>query len=128
MPSRRSGNPAVRSQQSKRPPTGRTGTGAYSLARYRAEATGAPFVLEVDDDHVIEIPRPTGDRMMALAEKYANTADTPPDPREQLKDLLGDTYDEVMAVLGGEDFGVLLLFLRDLAEHFNLGEAFASFA
>lgn len=128
MSARRSGNPAVRAQAAKRTPTGRTADGTYSVARYRAEAKGTPFPLETLDGRVIEIPRPTGDRMMELAEKYSAATEAPPHPREQLQDLLGEKYDEVMAVLGGEDFEVLIMFLRDLSEHFGLGEALASFA
>ena len=42
-----------------RKPTGKPN----SLDRYRAEAKGEPFVLWLDDDKKIEIPRPTGDQM-----------------------------------------------------------------
>jgi len=48
--------------------------------------------------------------------------------QDLLRDLLGDQYDAVMEVLGGEDFAVMVAFMRDLGEHFGLGEAIASLA
>ncbi|WP_329520504.1 hypothetical protein [Spirillospora sp. NBC_01491] len=120
MPPRRSGNPAVRAKPSAKKKAG------FSLAKYREEAGGEPFPLEVDDGHVIEIPRPTGGVMMELAEKYAAGTDGQTDPREQLRDLLGETYDEVMPILEAEDFAVMFAFLNDIVEFFGLGEALAS--
>lgn len=102
---------------------------AASLAKYRKDATGEPFCFEVETDRVIEIGRPTGKRLMDIAEKYAGIDPNNPaglNPREQLADLLGDAYDEVMPVLEAEDFGVMLAFLKDLIEFFGLGEALAS--
>lgn len=114
MPPRRSGNPAART---------------YSVARYREEATGEPFRLELDGGEVLEIPRPTGDAMMDIAEKYGRFSEqNPPNMRELLGDLLGDQYEAVMEAIGTEDFGVLVAFLRDLSNHFGLGEAIASLA
>lgn len=102
-----------------------------SLAKYRKEAGGEPFPFELDDGRVIKIPRPTGGRLMDLAEKYAGIdLDNPTgvDPREQFRDLLSDAYDEVMPILEDEDFGVMMALLKDLVEYFDLGEALASFA
>jgi hypothetical protein len=126
MPPRsRSGNPAVRAAAKKS--AAKTKTGTYSLANYRREAGGEPFPLELDDGEVIEIPRPTGDVMMELGEKYgaAQRGDSLP-IKEVLQDLLGDHYDTVMPIIGAEDFQVMIKFLEDLSEHFGLGEALAS--
>lgn len=125
MPPRsRSGNPAVRAAASKtrKAPAKKT----YSLAKYREEAGGEPFPLELDDGQVIEIPRPTGDVMMELGEKYAGAEQGQLPVKELLHDLLGDNFDAVMKPIGGEDFKVMVLFLEDLSEHFGLGEALAS--
>jgi len=118
MPPRRSGNPA-RATTEKR---------VYSLARYREEAAGDPFRLELDDGEILEIPRPTGAVMMSISERYADADQNPPNVRDLLRDLLGDQYDAVMEVLGGEDFAVMVAFMRDLSNHFGLGEAVASLA
>lgn len=125
MPPRsRSGNPAVRaaSKPARKPPGKKT----YSLAKYREEAGGEPFPLELDDGEVIEIPRPTGDVMMDLGEKYAAAQEGNLPIKELLQDLLGEHYDTVMPVIGAEDFHVMVKFLEDLSEHFGLGEALAS--
>lgn len=124
---RRSGNPAVRSAAKKAPakPSAKTKTGTFSLARYREEATGAPFPLELDDGEVIEIPRPTGDVIMAITEKMQAGEQNVP-IKELLGDLLGDHYDKVMPIIGAEDFQVMIRFMEDLSEHFGLGEAVAS--
>lgn len=120
MPPRRSGNPAARAAKEKK---------VYSLARYREEATGDPFRLELDGGEILEIPRPTGAVMMSISERYADATDqNPPNVQDLLRDLLGDQYDAVMEVLGGEDFAVMVAFMRDLGEHFGLGEAIASLA
>lgn len=124
MPPRsRSGNPAVRAASARKaaakPKT-------YSIARYREEAGGEPFPLELDDGEVIEIPRPTGEVMMELGEKYAGAEQGQLPVRELLQDLLGEHFDAVMKPIGGEDFKVMVLFLEDLSEHFGLGEALAS--
>lgn len=122
---RRSGNPAVRA--ASKTPTRKSPTKKpYSLARYRAEAGGEPFPLELDDGEIIEIPRPTGDIMMALGEKYAESAEGQLPIKELLGDLLGEHYDAVMPIIGAEDFQVMVAFLGDLSEHFGLGEAVAS--
>lgn len=125
MPPRsRSGNPAVRAAASKtRKPAAKK---TYSLAKYREEAGGEPFPLELDDGEVIEIPRPTGDVMMTLGEKYAGAEEGNLPIKDLLQDLLGEHYDTVMPIIGAEDFHVMVKFLEDLSEHFGLGEALAS--
>lgn len=126
MPPRsRSGNPAVRAAASKtRKPAAKPKT--YSLAKYREEAGGEPFPLELDDGEIVEIPRPTGDVMMDLGEKYRGADEGSLPVKELLQDLLGEHYDVVMPIIGAEDFHVMVRFLEDLSEHFGLGEALAS--
>ena len=125
MPPRsRSGNPAVRA--ASKPARKPAGKKTYSLAKYREEAGGEPFPLELDDGEIIEIPRPTGDVMMTLGEKYAGAEEGNLPIKELLQDLLGEHYDVVMPLIGAEDFHVMVRFLEDLSEHFGLGEALAS--
>ena len=125
MPPRRSGNPAVRAA-SKTPTRKTAPKKTYSLAKYREEAGGEPFPLELDDGEVIEIARPTGDVMMTLGEKYAGSDEGNLPVKELLQDLLGDHFDVIMPIIGAEDFHVMVRFLEDLSEHFGLGEAIAS--
>jgi len=84
----------------------------FDLARYRAEAMGEPFPLRVDDDTVIEIPRPTGDVILAAEQVTSST--------ELLKLLCGDQYDAFMDVVGKEDFAVLQAISEDMREHFGM--------
>lgn len=86
-----------------------------SLARYRAEAKGEPFVLWIDDDEKLEVPRPTGDVMFELEE--ARTS------KEVIGLLAGDQADRLIEVLGAEDFAVMKAVSDDMREHFGLGEA-----
>lgn len=114
----------------RKPPAKKKAAGG-SLAKYRQDAGGEPFPFEVDDDRVIDIPRPTGKTLMDLAEKYAGLDPNNligVDPREQFQDLLGETYEEIMPILEAEDFKVMVLFMKDLIEYFDLGEALASLA
>lgn len=124
---RRSGNPATRAAAKKPPakPSAKTKTGTFSLAKYREEATGEPFRLEIDEGEVVEIPRPTGDALMAITEKMQDGEQNVP-IKEMLHDLLGEHYDTVMPIIGAEDFRVMIRFMEDLSEHFGLGEAVAS--
>lgn len=86
----------------------------FSLDRYRAEAKGEPFVLWLDDDHSIEIPRPSGDTLMDV-EEASNS-------REIISMLCGDKAGEFLAVVGKEDFAILQAVSKDMQEHFGLGE------
>jgi hypothetical protein len=86
----------------------------YSLAKYRTEARKEPFVLDVDDDHSITIEAPTTDVALRIAELTS--------PRPIVRLLLGDAYDEVMALIGGDQSGVLAKLLDDLRDHFGIGE------
>lgn len=85
-----------------------------SLARYRAEATGEPFVLWLDDDKNIEIPRPKGKAMLAVEEATSS--------REVITLLAGDQADELLAIFEDEDFAVMQAVSKDMQEHFGLGE------
>lgn len=88
---------------------------SYSLDRYRSEAKGEPFVLEVDEDRKIVIERPSGDVMMDVEE--ARTS------REILMLLCGDKADEFLEVVGPEDFEVMQSISEDMQEHFGMGES-----
>jgi hypothetical protein len=85
----------------------------FSLDRYRAEAKGEPFVLWLDDEHSIEIPRPTGDTIMDV-EQASNS-------REIITLLCADKADEFLAAVGKEDAGVLKAVSIDMQEHFGIG-------
>jgi len=86
----------------------------YRLADYRREANKPPFPLEIDDERTLEIPAPDTNTILDVQA----TADV----RQQVKLLTGDKYTELMEVIGGEQGGVLKQLMRDLSEHFNLGE------
>lgn len=85
----------------------------HSLARYRSEAKGEPFVLWLDDDKKIEIARPSGDVLMDVEQATSS--------REILTLLCGDQADEFFAAVGKEDFAVMKAIGDDIQEHFGLG-------
>jgi hypothetical protein len=89
-------------------------TKRYRLADYRREATKPPFVLEIDEERSLEIQAPDTNTILDVQA----TADV----RQQVKLLTGDKYAELMEVIGSEQGGVLKVLMRDLSEHFNLGE------
>lgn len=86
----------------------------YSLQQYRSEATGEPFVLQVDDDHTITVPRPTTDVVLDIEE--ATTS------RQILTLLCGDVAEEFFKAIGSEDAVVLNAISKDMKKHFGLGE------
>lgn len=98
----------------------------YSLDRYRKSATKAPFPLQVDDDKTIFIAAPSAGTMLDLAEKLGGVEPDPSSVRDVLQGVLGEQYDEVMGLLANEDFTVLMAFIQDLMEYFDLGGAIAS--
>lgn len=89
-------------------------TKRYRLADYRREANRPPFVLEIDEERTLEIPAPDTNTILDVQGAV--------DVRQQVKLLTGDKYGELMDVIGGEQGGVLKQLMRDLSEHFNLGE------
>jgi hypothetical protein len=102
--------------------TPKTGNGHFSLATYRAEAAKkgdkkGDFVLDVDTDKSISVPRPSGDQMFE-AEQAMRSGDS----KQLLQALCGDQADEIIELLGAEDAAVLRLFGEDLQKHFGLGE------
>lgn len=88
--------------------------GHYSLSDFRSEANGEPFVIDVDADYSIEIPRPTSDVLMDVEE--ATTT------REVIRTLAGDRAKELLALVGPEDFTVLKSLADKMQAHFGLGE------
>jgi hypothetical protein len=84
-----------------------------SLERYRSEVKGEPFVLWIDDENCLEIPRPTGDQMLEVEEAYGS--------RATINALCGDKAEEFFAIVGKEDGGVLRAIAADMEEHFGLG-------
>lgn len=86
----------------------------YRLADYRKQANKPPFPLELDEERTLEIPAPSTN---ALLDAQA-TADV----REQLKLMTGVKYEELLEVIGEEQGGVLKVLLKDLSDHFGLGE------
>ena len=86
----------------------------YRLADYRKQANRPPFPFELDDERTLEIQPPTTN---ATLEVMATN-----DVREQLKLLTGDQFDALLEVIGEEQGGVLKALLKDLTDHFGLGE------
>ncbi|HEY9408818.1 MAG TPA: hypothetical protein VIP77_04485 [Jiangellaceae bacterium] len=95
-----------------RKPTGKPN----SLDRYRAEAKGEPFVLWIDDDEKIEIPRPTGDQMFEAEEAYRSGTS-----KDVIYAICGDQADALLEVVGKEDHAVVASIAKDIQEHFGLG-------
>lgn len=91
--------------------------GAFSLDTFRREAKkdieGGAYVLRLDVDKVIEIPRPTSDQLFDL-EESANS-------REALRAMCGDQADEVLDILGPEDPKVTQRVVESMQEFFGLG-------
>ncbi len=88
--------------------------GHYSLAKYRAEAKGEPFVLDVDESTTITVPRPTGAVLMDVEEATSS--------RQIIKLLAGDQAEEFLKIVGDEDYTVLQAVATDMQKHFGLGE------
>ena len=95
-----------------RKPTGKPN----SLDRYRAEAKGEPFVLWLDDDKKIEIPRPTGDQMFEAEEAYQSGTS-----KDVIIAFCGDQADALLDAVGKEDAAVMMAIAKDMQEHFGLG-------
>lgn len=96
-----------------RKPTGKP----TSLDRYRNEVKGGePFVLWLDDDEKIEIPRPTGDQMFDAEAAYRTGTS-----RDVIEALCGDQADAFLDVVGKEDAAVVKKIAEDMQEHFGLG-------
>ncbi|MGH3475291.1 MAG: hypothetical protein ACRDQD_00475 [Nocardioidaceae bacterium] len=95
-----------------RKPTGKPN----SLARYRNEVKGEPFVLWIDDDEKIEIARPTGDQMFEAEEAF-NTGTS----KDVITAFCGDQADALLEVIGKEDAAVVAAIAKDMQEHFGLG-------
>lgn len=88
--------------------------GHYSLAKYRAEAKGEPFHLDVDEDTTITVLRPTGDVLMDVEEATSS--------RQIIKLLAGKQSDALLSAIGPEDYTVLQGVAEDMQKHFGLGE------
>lgn len=95
-----------------RKPTGKPN----SLARYREEAKGDPFVLWLDDDEKIEIPRPSADQMFEAEESFYAGA-----TRAGLRAFCGDQAEAFLDAIGKEDAAVMMQIAKDMQEHFGLG-------
>jgi hypothetical protein len=100
---------------------GRT-SGSFSLKEYRDKAKktadkAGPFVLDVDTDTSITIPRPTANQMFD-----AEAAIQRGDSRSMIVAICGDLADDVLEVLGDEDFKVMAAFGEDLTKHFEIGQ------
>lgn len=96
--------------------------GSFSLKDYQAKAkktadkTG-PFLLDVDVDKTITIPRPTANRMFE-----AEAAIQRGDSRGLIRAICDDLSDEVLELFGDEDFKALQAFGADLQNHFEIGQ------
>lgn len=97
-------------------------SGSFSLKDYQAKAkkvadkTG-PFVLDVDTDTSITIPRPSANQMFE-----AEAAIQRGDSRGLIVAICGDLAVDVLDIFGDEDFKVMGAFGADLQEHFEIGQ------
>lgn len=94
----------------------KAGAKPFSLERYRSEVKGEPFVLWLDDENTLEIPRPTGDQLLDAEEAYARGTS-----RDVIEAVCGDKAEALLEAVGSEDASVLLAVGDDLRKHFGLG-------
>lgn len=64
----------------------------YKFTRYVSEAKAEPFVLELDDGEVIEVPAPDGDTVLEIEEARSS--------RRSPELLCGEHYDRVWELIG----------------------------
>lgn len=94
-------------------------SGTFSLSDYKAKAKKAadesgPFVLEVDTDTSITIPRPNGNAILAVEAATSS--------REVITALCGDHADEILEIFGEEDHTALKALGGDIQKHFGIGQ------
>jgi hypothetical protein len=89
----------------------------YKLDKYRAEAQLDPFTIEVAEGHMISIQPPSAETMMAIGETPVQ------DGRKMLRLLCGEQYEELWAAVAWEPAAVVTSLVKDLVEHFGLGQA-----
>lgn len=85
---------------------------SYNLADYRRQANKPPFPFKIDDDRTIMIEPPDGDAVMAVM--------ATDNVREQFRLLAGESFDEIIEIVGAEQGGVLKALLQDMSAHFGL--------
>lgn len=98
--------------------TKRATNGSYSLKKYRAEAKGEPFVLDVDENSSITIPWPTVETTLAVQDAESE--------REGLEALCGEQAKKILDLVGDDNYLVLQGLVNDMLKHFGLGEHTAS--
>jgi hypothetical protein len=94
-------------------------SGSFSLSDYKAKAKkiadeAGPFVLVVDTDNSITIPRPDGNTLIAI-ESAATSADI-------ITLLCGEHADAVLELFGPEDHTALKALGTDIQKHFGIGQ------
>jgi len=94
-------------------------SGSFSLKKYKDDAAkvakeAGPFVLDVDTDRQITIPRPDANTMLLIEESVGS--------RAVISLICGDAADEIFELFGPEDFTAINAFGDDLQEHFGIGK------
>lgn len=89
----------------------------YKLDKYRAEANVAPFVLELSEGHLLSIPPPSAETMMAIGETPIH------DGRRMLQLLCGEQHDELWAAVAWEPASMVTTIVTDMMKHFGIGAA-----
>lgn len=87
-------------------------TKTYKFDRYVSEAKAAPFVLEIGDGDLIEIPAPDGETVLRIEESRSS--------RKTLRLLCGEQFDRVSDLVSVAPAGVLTSLVSDMVEHFGL--------
>lgn len=87
----------------------------HTLDQYRSEAGVEPFVLDTGAETQIVIAPPTGESLLEIVETSIY------DTRALLRKLCRDQFDAVWDLVKDEPAGVLVGLLRDLADHFKVG-------
>lgn len=87
---------------------------AYKLDKYRKEAQGEPFVLEVDDKRSIVIEPPTVEDIIEIGETPLNNG------RRMLQLICGEQFDEVWELISQDPGSMLVPLVVDMAKHFKI--------
>ena len=89
----------------------------YDLRQYINEATKDPFELQLNDEEALIIKAPTVNRILDAGKMDDADAEA------NLRILVGDdAYDEFREAIGDAPVGALMPLVKDIQEHFGIGD------
>lgn len=91
------------------------GTKTFKFDQYLKEAEKPPFMLEISEDEILEIPAPDGDTVMEIEEARSS--------RTTLKLLSGEHSARVLELVGDAPASVLVELVQDMTKYFGLQQA-----